>query len=56
MQLEAGLPGIWADAQQLRQILHNLIKNAIEAYPNNADGLPDHPIQTRSHHLASRTA
>ena len=48
MQLEAGLPGIWADAQQLRQILHNLIKNAIEAYPSNADGLPIIQIQTEA--------
>lgn len=37
-QLEPQLPHIWADAQQLRQILHNLIKNAIEAYPSNPEG------------------
>ncbi len=47
-QLDAQLPGIWADAQQLRQILHNLIKNAIEAYPSNADGLPIIQIQTEA--------
>lgn len=47
-QLETGLPGIWADAQQLRQILHNLIKNAIEAYPSHADGLPIIRIQTEA--------
>ena len=47
-QLEDQLPGIWADAQQLRQILHNLIKNAIEAYPSNADGLPIIQIQTEA--------
>ena len=33
-QPQMDLPHIWADPQQLRQILHNLIKNAIEAYPN----------------------
>ncbi len=47
-QLDDQLPGIWADAQQLRQILHNLIKNAIEAYPSNADGLPIIQIQTEA--------
>ena len=33
------LPMIWADAQQLRQVLHNLIKNAIEAHPVSTDGI-----------------
>ncbi len=47
-QLEDRLPSIWADAQQLRQILHNLIKNAIEAYRSNADGLPLIQIQTEA--------
>ncbi len=54
-QLDAQLPHIWADAQQLRQILHNLIKNAIEAYPSNVethihakDGMPVIQIQTES--------
>jgi nitrogen fixation/metabolism regulation signal transduction histidine kinase len=31
----AALPPIWADAQQLRQVLHNLIKNSIEAHPQD---------------------
>lgn len=42
-----------ADAQQLRQILHNLIKNAIEAYPANTEGIPVIRIQTESTSLQS---
>ncbi len=52
-QLEPHLPNIWADAQQLRQILHNLIKNAIEAYPANTEGIPVIRIQTESTSLQS---
>ncbi|GHA72203.1 two-component sensor histidine kinase [Formosimonas limnophila] len=43
--LAQGLPDILADAQQLRQVFHNLIKNAIEA--KNDQGLPIIDIQTR---------
>jgi nitrogen fixation/metabolism regulation signal transduction histidine kinase len=39
------LPFILADAQQLRQVLHNLIKNAIEAHPENT--FPRVEIETR---------
>lgn len=34
-QLEAGLPPVEADAGRLRQLLHNLIKNALEATPDS---------------------
>ncbi len=34
-RLEAGLPLIDADAGRLRQLLHNLIKNALEATPDS---------------------
>ncbi len=34
-RLEAGLPLIEADAGRLRQLLHNLIKNALEATPDS---------------------
>ncbi len=50
-QLEAHLPNIWADAQQLRQILHNLIKNAIEAYPTDTEGVPIVRIETETTNL-----
>jgi nitrogen fixation/metabolism regulation signal transduction histidine kinase len=43
--LAEDLPNILADAQQLRQVFHNLIKNAIEA--KNDQGLPIIDIQTR---------
>lgn len=36
--LSPHLPSIWADEQQLRQVLHNLIKNAIEAHIPRTDG------------------
>ncbi len=35
-RLEAGLPPVEADAGRLRQLLHNLIKNALEATPGRA--------------------
>lgn len=44
-ELAEGLPQILADAQQLRQVFHNLIKNAIEA--KGDQGLPNIDIQTR---------
>ena len=31
-QLAEPMPKLWADEQQLRQVLHNLVKNAIEAH------------------------
>ncbi|RJQ49561.1 MAG: HAMP domain-containing protein [Gammaproteobacteria bacterium] len=34
-RLEAGLPPVEADAGRLRQLLHNLIKNALEAAPDS---------------------
>lgn len=34
-RLEAGLPPVEADAGRLRQLLHNLIKNALEATPDS---------------------
>lgn len=40
LELAEGLPPIRADAQQLRQVLHNLIQNAQEATPD----LAHHPI------------
>ena len=47
------LPHIWADAQQLRQVLHNLVKNAIEAHPQPAQKLPTIDIHTEYHTLQS---
>lgn len=36
--LQDDLPPVWADAVQLRQVLHNLMKNAIEAMPEGEKG------------------
>ncbi|MCC5858756.1 MAG: HAMP domain-containing protein [Ectothiorhodospiraceae bacterium] len=33
LDLEAGLPGLLADPGRLRQLLHNLVKNALESTP-----------------------
>ena len=37
-QLEAGLPGILGDATQLRQVIHNLVQNALDAVADRPDG------------------
>jgi nitrogen fixation/metabolism regulation signal transduction histidine kinase len=49
------LPRIWADAQQLRQVLLNLVKNAIEAHPQTGSTLPTIDITTEQHTLQSGT-
>ncbi|MEK8051504.1 ATP-binding protein [Ideonella sp. DXS22W] len=36
--LEAGLPAIDGDASQLRQVIHNLVQNALDAVADQADG------------------
>jgi nitrogen fixation/metabolism regulation signal transduction histidine kinase len=38
-QLAAGLPAIEGDATQLRQIIHNLVQNALDAVADRPDGL-----------------
>jgi nitrogen fixation/metabolism regulation signal transduction histidine kinase len=38
-QLESGLPTIAGDATQLRQVIHNLVQNALDAVADRADGL-----------------
>ncbi|MGL4766657.1 MAG: ATP-binding protein [Formosimonas sp.] len=43
-RLEANLPALVADAQQLRQVLHNLFKNALEAAPEGF--LPEIEVST----------
>jgi nitrogen fixation/metabolism regulation signal transduction histidine kinase len=37
-RLEPGLPAIKGDASQLRQVIHNLVQNALDAVQDRADG------------------
>jgi nitrogen fixation/metabolism regulation signal transduction histidine kinase len=37
-QLAPGLPAIEGDATQLRQVIHNLVQNALDAVENRSDG------------------
>ena len=37
-RLEAGLPAIQGDASQLRQVIHNLVQNALDAVADRPDG------------------
>jgi len=39
LKIDANLPELEADAGRIRQILHNLIRNAIEALENEANGV-----------------
>lgn len=50
-QFDPQIPNILADAQQLRQVLHNLIKNALEAAPEGI--LPIITLQTQLCNLHS---
>ena len=47
MALEEGLPAVLADANQLRQVLHNLLKNAREALMDNPPAAPTVTVATR---------
>jgi len=38
-QLEPGLPAILGDVPQLRQVIHNLVQNALDAVADRPDGL-----------------
>ena len=48
--LDSALPTVIADAGRMRQLLHNLIKNALEALADQADGRV--AIRTRTRHTS----
>jgi nitrogen fixation/metabolism regulation signal transduction histidine kinase len=48
-QLAPGLPAVWADSAQMRQVLHNLVQNAQDALDNPAAGRAADPsIEVRT--------
>ena len=46
--LASGLPAVWADSMQIRQVLHNLVQNAQDALENrkNAGERPEIEVRT----------
>jgi nitrogen fixation/metabolism regulation signal transduction histidine kinase len=50
-RLEPGLPRILGDATQLRQVIHNLVQNALDAVVDRPDGLVEiHTSAARGEH------
>jgi len=47
-RLAAALPAVWADAAQIRQVLHNLVQNAQDALENRRDARPEPAIEVRT--------
>ena len=47
-RLASGLPAVWADATQIRQVIHNLVQNAQDALENvrSAGRLPSIEVRT----------
>jgi len=48
MELDAACPPIMGDAQQLRQVVHNLLQNAQDATPPAVASLPAHSVLIRT--------
>ncbi len=47
-RLAAKLPAVWADAAQIRQVLHNLVQNAQDALENRRVSRPEPAIEIRT--------
>ena len=47
-RLSEGLPAVWADSAQIRQVIHNLVQNAQDAIENRRDLRPVAAIEVRT--------
>ncbi|MGQ0544673.1 MAG: ATP-binding protein [Betaproteobacteria bacterium] len=47
-RLAPGLPPVWADGAQIRQVIHNLVQNAQDALENARDGVASPSIEVRT--------
>ena len=47
-RLAEGLPAVWADGAQIRQVIHNLVQNAQDALENLRPGAPGASIEVRT--------
>mgnify|MGYP001561989421 CR=1 FL=1 len=47
-RLAANLPTVWADAAQIRQVLHNLVQNAQDALEHRRDARPEPAIEVHT--------
>jgi nitrogen fixation/metabolism regulation signal transduction histidine kinase len=47
-QLAPGLPAVWADGAQIRQVIHNLVQNAQDALENRSGSQPRPVIEVRT--------
>jgi len=50
LTIDSGLPCVEADAGRIRQILHNLLRNAIEALENRSEGRIDVRVHAAEYH------
>jgi nitrogen fixation/metabolism regulation signal transduction histidine kinase len=46
LRLTPGLPAVWADGAQMRQVIHNLVQNAQDALENAGDVDPSIEVRT----------
>ena len=53
-RLQAGLPAVWADAAQIRQVIHNLVQNSLDALENAKPGAPGPVIEVRTELVADK--
>jgi nitrogen fixation/metabolism regulation signal transduction histidine kinase len=53
-RLQAGLPEVWADAAQMRQVIHNLVQNSQDALENARGGAASPTIEVRTELVADK--